>query len=138
MDVGEQKGLAPEIYKWRRNANLGRQNVIALDLYLAYLRQAFNTCYYCASITDHVEELQRKCIKHVRKPMSKAVVAEIAQQMGFGTKDIEEDKTVIKDEQESAEKPKDPSGKDKAGEKKDPEGRDWKRNGIGFSIFLAV
>lgn len=70
--------------------------------------------------------------------MSKAVVAEIAQQMGFGTKDIEEDKTVIKDEQESAEKPKDPSGKDKAGEKKDPEGRDWKRNGIGFSIFLAV
>ncbi|KAF7776437.1 hypothetical protein Agabi119p4_4830 [Agaricus bisporus var. burnettii] len=41
--------------------------VVTLDLYLAYLRAAYNTCYYCAVITDHLEELQRKCIKHERK-----------------------------------------------------------------------
>ncbi len=45
------------------------QTVVALDLYFAYLRAAFHTCYYCAVITDHVEELQRKCIKHERKPL---------------------------------------------------------------------
>ncbi|KAF8629598.1 hypothetical protein AX15_003344 [Amanita polypyramis BW_CC] len=41
---------------------------VSLDLYLAYLRAAYHTCYYCAVVTDHLEELQRKCIKHVRKP----------------------------------------------------------------------
>jgi len=105
-----------------------KKNVIALDLYLAYLRQAFNTCYYCASIIDHVEELQRKCIKHTRKPLSKALVTEIAQQMGSGTKDSDEAKTGVKEEQEIAEKTRDTTGKDKAGDKKDSEGRDWKRN----------
>lgn len=43
--------------------------MVALDLYLEYLRAAFNTCYYCSVTTDHVEELQRKCIKHVRKAL---------------------------------------------------------------------
>lgn len=42
---------------------------MTLDLYLAYLRAAYNTCYYCAVITDHLEELQRKCIKHERKSL---------------------------------------------------------------------
>lgn len=51
----------PELYS---------KSVIALDLYLAYLRAAFNCCYYCAAVTDFAEELQRKCIKHVRKPLS--------------------------------------------------------------------
>ncbi|KAF9520769.1 hypothetical protein BS47DRAFT_1370307 [Hydnum rufescens UP504] len=46
------------------------QNEITLDLYLAYLRTAFNCCYYCSAITDHVEELQRKCIQHIRRPLS--------------------------------------------------------------------
>jgi hypothetical protein len=36
-------------------------------MYLAYLREAFNCCYYCALITDHHEELVRKCIKHERR-----------------------------------------------------------------------
>lgn len=43
---------------------------IALDLYLAYLRAAYNTCYYCVAIVDHVEELHRKCAGHRRKPLS--------------------------------------------------------------------
>ncbi|KAG8903976.1 hypothetical protein FRB99_002455 [Tulasnella sp. 403] len=43
-----------------------KKNSVALDLYLAYLRNAFNCCYYCAAVTDHSEELLRKCIKHIR------------------------------------------------------------------------
>ena len=96
-------------------------------MWLAYLRGAFNTCYYCACVTDHVEELQRKCIKHVRRPMSKATIAEISQQMGSGTKASESDETVPKDEQDGAEKPKEASGKEKLG--------DWKRNGKPFLMF---
>ena len=41
--------------------------VLALDLYLAYLREAFHVCYYCAVVTDHPEELIRKCAKHERR-----------------------------------------------------------------------
>jgi len=104
-----------------------KKNVIALELYLAYLRHAFNTCYYCASVTDHAEELQRKCIKHVRKPLSTAIIAELAQQMGSGTREFDEIKSDVKEE-EGAEKAKDVSGRDKTGDKKDAEGRDWKRN----------
>lgn len=36
-------------------------------MYLSYLREAFNCCYYCALVTDHQEELVRKCIKHERR-----------------------------------------------------------------------
>ncbi|KDN51189.1 hypothetical protein RSAG8_00818, partial [Rhizoctonia solani AG-8 WAC10335] len=39
---------------------------IQLDLYLAYLRTAFNCCYYCAARADFPEELQRRCLKHSR------------------------------------------------------------------------
>ncbi|TFK99084.1 hypothetical protein BDV98DRAFT_532986 [Pterulicium gracile] len=49
---------------------------VSLDLYIAYLRSAFHTCYYCALVTDYVEELQRKCIKHVRRPLPTPVTAE--------------------------------------------------------------
>ncbi|KLO15738.1 hypothetical protein SCHPADRAFT_902111 [Schizopora paradoxa] len=105
-----------------------KKNVIALDLYLAYLRQAFNTCYYCASITDHAEELQRKCIKHIRRPMSKAAIAEINQHMDSGAKGSEEDKAVLQDDQENAEKPKETSEKVKSSDKSNVDGRDWKRN----------
>jgi len=40
---------------------------LSLDIYLSYLREAFHCCYYCAVITDHAEELVRKCIKHERQ-----------------------------------------------------------------------
>jgi hypothetical protein len=43
-----------------------RQLSIQLDLYLAYLRTAFNCCYYCAARADFPEELQRRCLKHTR------------------------------------------------------------------------
>ena len=50
--------------------NRASQDALALDLYLAYLRSAFHTCFYCAAVCDHQEELQRKCIKHARRPLS--------------------------------------------------------------------
>ena len=97
---------------------LPSQTVIALDLYLAYLRAAFNTCYYCAVITDHVEELQRKCVKHLRKPMSKMLLQEVqAAEASKADKEpkVEEGVEVAKDRDASAAKEK--------------ENRDWKRNG---------
>lgn len=98
------------------------QTVIALDLYLEYLRSAFNTCYYCAVITDHVEELQRKCVKHVRKPLSKSLLQEIK---AAEAQKVDKDVKVEGDGEKEAEKgkEKDAFTKDKA------EGRDWKRNG---------
>lgn len=86
--------------------------MIALDLYLAYLRSAFNTCYYCAVVTDHVEELQRKCVKHVRKPLSEALLQEI--------KAAEAEKIEPKVE---GDKEKESNPRDKT------DNRDWKRNG---------
>ncbi|KAF7330828.1 hypothetical protein MVEN_02422000 [Mycena venus] len=54
-----------------------KKTAVSLDLYLAYLRAAFHTCYYCAIVTDHLEELQRKCLKHERKPLSKMLLEEL-------------------------------------------------------------
>ncbi|RDX53607.1 hypothetical protein OH76DRAFT_1398727 [Lentinus brumalis] len=94
-----------------------KRTVIALDLYLAYLRGAFNTCYYCAVVTDHLEELQRKCIKHIRKPMSKMLLQEV---QAAEAQKVDND-VKVEDNSEPAPKEKDSSAKDK-------ENRDWKRN----------
>ena|SRR6202790_435890 len=102
------------------------QTVVSLDLYLAYLRAAFHTCYYCAVVTDHLEELQRKCLKHVRKPLSKMLLEKIK---AAEAEKVEKEKQV-KDDDEVVEK-------DEKKEKESPvreranENRDWKRNG-GF------
>ncbi len=100
------------------------QTVIALDLYLAYLRATFNTCYYCAVITDHVEELQRKCVKHLRKPMSKMLLQEVqAAEASKADKEpkVEEGVEVAKERDAST--------------AKERENRDWKRNGM-FLVCL--
>ncbi|KAI6128407.1 hypothetical protein EDD16DRAFT_1548420 [Pisolithus croceorrhizus] len=86
--------------------------VISLDLYLAYLRAAFHACYYCAVVTDHAEELQRKCLKHVRKPLSKSMLEEV--------KAVEAEKA----EKEKKEEEKETD----TANNKPPENRDWKRN----------
>ena len=81
-------------------------------MYLAYLRAAFNTCYYCACICDHVEELQRKCIKHVRKPL---------------TNQTNKDPPAVEPKPEDG---KEKDNKDIAATKDKPgDGKDWKRNG---------
>jgi hypothetical protein len=43
----------------------------ALDLFIEYLRTAFNTCYYCTASFDFKENLARSCALHKRrKPTS--------------------------------------------------------------------
>ncbi|KAF9019282.1 hypothetical protein BDZ89DRAFT_1103455 [Hymenopellis radicata] len=100
-----------------------KKTVITLDLYLEYLRAAFNTCYYCAVTTDHVEELQRKCLKHVRKPLSKALLEEVkAAEVEKAERENKMDDSVDlngdKDEKKDKDTKKDSHALD----------RDWKRN----------
>ncbi|KAI0356500.1 hypothetical protein OH77DRAFT_1423431 [Trametes cingulata] len=112
-DLQEQGGLDTSDEK----ALEAKRTVIALDLYLAYLRAAFNTCYYCAVVTDHVEELQRKCVKHLRKPMSKMLLQEVQAEAQKAEKDPKAEDGV-----ETA-KEKEVNIKEKTSEN-----RDWKRN----------
>ncbi|KAH7888102.1 hypothetical protein F5I97DRAFT_1865687 [Phlebopus sp. FC_14] len=88
-----------------------KKAVVSLDLYIAYLRAAFHTCYYCAVVTDHLEELQRKCLKHVRKPLSKSLLEEVKAA-----------------EAEKEKKEKDEEKEQDAATTKPAENRDWKRN----------
>ena len=100
--------------------------VVSLDLYLMYLRAAFHTCYYCAVVTDHLEELQRKCLKHARKPLSKMLLEELKvveaekAEKERKLKDEDNDNVVADDDKKS-------SGK---GTGKHSDSRDWKRNGL--------
>ncbi|KDQ65023.1 hypothetical protein JAAARDRAFT_117492 [Jaapia argillacea MUCL 33604] len=110
VDVNDEKALA------------AKKTVVSLDLYLAYLRAAFHTCYYCAVVTDHAEELQRKCIKHVRKPMSKSLLEEV--KAAEAEKAERKKRDGLEDEKEKEkEKEKEVSVKEKGSEN-----RDWKRN----------
>jgi hypothetical protein len=84
------------------------QTLVSLDLYIAYIRAVYHTCYYCSVTTDHIEELQRKCIQHLRRPLSKSLLDEIkaekAKKNQEATEDVvmeEKDKEVIKKESPS-------------------------------------
>ncbi|KAH9483110.1 Serrate RNA effector molecule-like protein [Psilocybe cubensis] len=102
--------------------------VVSLDLYLAYLRAAFHTCYYCAVVTDHLEELQRKCLKHERKPLSKALLEELKLAEAEKEKKNQEqdqDKEMPVDGAEDKTKVKE---KEKENGKVKHDSRDWKRN----------
>ncbi|KAI0771991.1 hypothetical protein BD413DRAFT_604124 [Trametes elegans] len=94
-----------------------KRTVIALDLYLAYLRAAFNTCYYCAVVTDHVEELQRKCVQHLRKPMSKMLLQEVQAEAQKAEKDVKVEEGADAAKEKAA-----------PAREKPAENRDWKRN----------
>ncbi|KAJ7718497.1 hypothetical protein DFH07DRAFT_860253, partial [Mycena maculata] len=85
---------------------------LTLDLYLAYLRAAFHTCYYCSIVTDHLEELQRKCLRHERKPLEGE---------GEKTEDGAEESPVEEKEKEKEKETKGP-GRDRANND-----RDWRR-----------
>lgn len=98
--------------------------MISLDLYIAYLRAAYHTCYYCAVVTDHLEELQRKCLKHVRKPLSKTLLEEVK---AAETEKVEKEKKDKEEEKETEPAPTKPI-----------ESRDWKRNGMRPQYFLMV
>lgn len=108
------------------------QTVVSLDLYLAYLRAAFHTCYYCAVVTDHLEELQRKCLKHVRKPLSKVLLEEVKASEAEKAEKIKE----ITDEEDGAEKEKEPVSEPIIKEKtKVNDVKDWKRNGVYLLFY---
>lgn len=128
------------------------QTTIALDLYLAYLRAAFHTCYYCAVTTDHLEELQRKCIMHVRKPMTKAMKEELVRAPAGDAKVKDEDMKDAESKQDdekdgeqngSGDRDDKDEGKDKEGkrdvmlkERTGDSNRDWRRNGMFAMMFL--
>ncbi|KAL5508542.1 hypothetical protein ACEPAH_6161 [Sanghuangporus vaninii] len=118
-----------------------KKNTIALDLYLAYLRAAFHTCYYCVSTCDHVEELQRKCIKHIRRPLPQKIQQQ--SEVGLKSKEGEPDakmegegedsEGVKKDgyEEQNKEKEREDKNKDSMLKERDPksgESKDLKRN----------
>jgi hypothetical protein len=103
------------------------QTQLTLDLYLEYLRAAFHTCYYCALVCDHAEELQRKCIAHERKPLSKQLLEELrAQQEAAAAAEAE----AVKAEEEGGAPKVEGEDKPAAPVKEKPnENREWKRNG---------
>lgn len=93
-------------------------------MYLEYLRAAFHACYYCAVVTDHLEELQRKCLKHVRKPLPKALQEEVK------TANIEEEDGVKDEDMEPD------AGRSKVKPKEKNDSKDWKRNGMWDNIDI--
>ncbi|KAJ6627363.1 hypothetical protein B0H10DRAFT_1994098 [Mycena sp. CBHHK59/15] len=104
-----------------------KKTMVSLDLYIAYLRAAFHTCYYCSIVTDHLEELQRKCLKHERKPLSKMLLEEL--KAAEAAEKAEKEKK-LKTEADAEEMPMDEKEKEKdiKGPGKDRSNdKDWKR-----------
>jgi hypothetical protein len=101
---------------------------MSLDLVIAALRNAFHTCYYCAVTTDHQEELQRKCIQHLRKPLSKATYDEYKAKMAENSLKIKEEPAMQEDDLKPKEEhsPED-RGRDTA--TKEDDSREWKKSG---------
>ncbi|KAF8211602.1 hypothetical protein K438DRAFT_1903521 [Mycena galopus ATCC 62051] len=97
-----------------------KKTMVSLDLYLAYLRYAFHACYYCAIVTDHLEELQRKCLKHERKPLSKMLLEE-----------LKAAEAAEKAASEKEKKPKEEDGDEAAGEEKEKEKEKETNKGSG-------
>lgn len=92
------------------------------------MRHAYHTCYYCAVTTDHQEELQRKCIQHLRKPLSKATYDEYKAKMAENFAKVKEEDSVQED---GDLKPKEdePSPDDRGKDTKDEDSREWKKSG---------
>jgi hypothetical protein len=97
------------------------------------MRHAFHTCYYCAVTTDHQEELQRKCIQHLRKPLSKATYDEYKAKMAENFAKVKEESSVQEDG-DLKPKEEEPSSDDRGKDTKDEDTREWKKSGA-FSLF---
>lgn len=69
---------------------------ITLDQYLSYLRHGLTTCYYCVVPTAFPEELQRKCVAHLRAPLEDAEPP--AEEEKEGEEDRAEDKGESKED----------------------------------------
>ena len=97
------------------------------------MRHAFHTCYYCAVTTDHQEELQRKCIQHLRKPLSKATYDEYKAKMAENFAKVKEESAAPEDSDLKS-KENEPSPDDRGKDTKDEDSREWKKSGT-FSLF---
>jgi hypothetical protein len=104
---------------------------MSLDLVLAALRHAFHTCYYCAVTTDHQEELQRKCIQHLRKPLSKAIYDEYKAKMAENSAKVKDD-SAMQEESDTKSKENEPSSEDRGKDSmaKEEDSREWKKSGM--------
>ena len=101
---------------------------MSLDLVLAALRNAFHTCYYCAVTTDHQEELQRKCIQHLRKPLSKAIYDEYKAKMAENSVKIKED-IAMQEEDLKPKREHSPEDRGRDTATKEDDSREWKKSG---------
>lgn len=111
-----------------------RKIAISLDLALAALRHAFHTCYYCAVTTDHQEELQRKCIQHLRKPLSKATYEEYKAKMAENSVKVTEESAMQEEvDMKSRENEPSPEDRSKDAATKEEDSREWKKSGM-FSL----
>lgn len=93
-------------------------------------------------MTDHLEELQRKCLKHARKPLAKSIEeakpaeSETAEKGEKAKKDGDEDmdeadvvaKEDEKEKEREKEKEKEKNVKKEGGQRSNDR-RDWKQNG---------
>lgn len=109
------------------------KTAISLDLVLAALRHAFHTCYYCAVTTDHQEELQRKCIQHLRKPLSKATYDEFKAKMAENFAKVKEESST-QDDGDLKSKENECSLDDRGKDTKDDDSREWKKSGT-FALY---
>ncbi|KAL0949782.1 hypothetical protein HGRIS_009821 [Hohenbuehelia grisea] len=101
-DLREQGLVDPDDEK----AYEAKRTVVALDLYIAYLRATYHTCYYCALVTDHLEELQRKCVKHERKSLPKTAPEDSKAVDTEKAHDGEEKDAVDREQVKEKERPK--------------------------------
>lgn len=104
-----------------------RKITMSLDLVLAALRNAFHTCYYCAVTTDHQEELQRKCIQHLRKPLTKATYDDYKARMAENSVKIKEE-TAMQEEGDLKEKEHSPEDRGRDTATKEDDSREWKKS----------
>ncbi|WVQ91952.1 hypothetical protein IAS59_005760 [Cryptococcus gattii] len=63
LKVIEERGLTGEDLNEEQKVQKAK---IILDQWIAYLRHGLSTCFYCVAPCAFMEELQRKCIAHVR------------------------------------------------------------------------
>lgn len=92
------------------------QAKITLDQWISYLRHGLHTCYYCVAPFSYAEELQRKCVAHVRLPSPIAPVESMREEELRG--EDREEKQEMADEapekaEEAQEKPDKPETRDR-------------------------
>lgn len=99
-------------------------------------------CYYCAVKTDHLEELQRKCLKHVRKPLStKYLLDEVkaAEEREKAKEEGVKPESTTDGADKNGKEAEDVEMKDVTTKEKPADSKDFKRNGRhDFSVHAIT